>query len=311
MRRSPSILTLLAGCGLVLLTNLALLAAARWNRLDEPQGRLSLTERELALPWARQDEGTGLALSLVLSHRAPGSIRRTARWKSYDLPAVDYEWLDRSKLVELGFEAELDPTDPEAVRYYANVLPRSVYVVVEYDGDAWRSWIVEREAEVEKLRREVADGIAEPGELADAEAVLLVDRTMRSRLFPVDAGTDPAALLRRYGDRPGHAVLAAVLRPEIARSKSGTPILTAAVLEPVVGRLNVPRALRSPLDVLLPRESGEEVEARERKEAARGWPAVRPPRYRCTVAIGRRLEPWLTEVTPLPLTSTTPAGQTR
>ena len=155
MKRLASPASVAAACGLIVLTNLAILAAAGWNRRDEPKAELSLTERELALPAARQDEGTGLELSLVTTDEPPGVVRRTARWRRYELPSVDYDWLDRSKLLELGFRIDLDSTHPDAAEHYSHAMPRRAYVFVECDGEAWNRWISGREEQVRKLRREV------------------------------------------------------------------------------------------------------------------------------------------------------------
>jgi hypothetical protein len=299
MKRLASPASVAAACGLIVVTNLAILAAAGWNRRGEPEAELSLTERELAMPVARQDERTGLELSLVMTHEPPAVVRRTARWKRYDVPSVDYDWLDRAKLLELGFRIDLDPTHPDAAEHYSHAIPRRAYVVVEYDGEAWNRWISGREEQVRKLRREVEEGTVEPRALADAEALLAVDRAMRSRLFPVDAGVDADALRRRYGDRRRHAVVAGLLRLKVVQPANGVPTMSGEVLGPVVRGVHVSRGLRRHLEAFLPEETWEEVEAREQREAESGWPLPAPPRYRATLAVGRRYEPWLVSVATL------------
>ena len=296
MKRLASPTSVMAACGLIVVTNLAILAAAGWNRRGVPEAELSLTEREFAMPAARQDEGTGLALSLVMTHEPPGVVRRTARWKRYELPSVNYDWLDRAKLLELGFRIDLDPTHPNAAEYYSHAMARGAYFVVEYDGEAWDRWIGGREERVRKLRRDVDEGTAEPRALTDAEVMLSFDRTMRSRLFPVDAGVDADALQRRYGDRHRYAVLAGSLRPKIVQPESEEPTLSGDVLGLVVSPVYVPRGLRRHLEAFLPEETWDEIEARERRTAESGWPVPTPPRYRATLAIGRRHEPWLLRV---------------
>jgi hypothetical protein len=296
MKRLASPASVAAACALIVLTNLVVLAAAGWNRRGEPIAELSLTERELALPAARQDEGTGLELSLVMTHQPPGVLRRAARWKRYELPSVDYDWLDRAKLVELGFRIDLEPSNPDAADRYSHAMARRVYVVLEFDGDSWNRWISGREEQLVELRREVAEGKAEPAELADAEAVLAADRSMRSRLCPVDAGIDPDVLQRRYRDRRRYAVVAGFVRPQLVRVENGEPTLTGQVLGLVVSRVHVSRSLRQPLEGFLPEENWEEVETRERREAGSGWPSPVPPRYRATMAVGRRHEPWLVRI---------------
>jgi hypothetical protein len=296
MKRIAFSTPLAAALGLIVLTNVALLAAAGWNRRGEPAYELSLTERELALPGARMDEGTGLELSLMMTHRAPGVLRRAARWKRHELPSIDYEWLDRAKLGALGFRIDLDPGHPDAAHHYSHAMPRRAYLVLEYDGDAWNRWIAGREEQVEQLRGEVAEGTADPGTLADAEALLALDRTMRSRLFPVDAGLDADALRRRYGDRQRHAVVAGLIRPRIIRDQDEEPVLSGDPFGLVVSLVQVPHTLRQPLEDLLPEENWSELEKRERAAAESGWPSPSPPRYRALMAIGRRHEPWLVDV---------------
>lgn len=299
MKRLASPASVVAACGLIVVTNLAILAAAGWNRRGEPKAELSLTERELAMPVARQDERTGLELTLVMTHEPPDVVRRTARWKRYELPSVDYDWLDRAKLLELGFRIDLEPTHPDAAEHYSHAIPRRAYVVVEYNGEAWNRWISGREEQVRKIRHEVEEGTLEPRALADAEAVLAVDREMRSRLFPVDAGVDAEALRRRYGGRRGHAVVAGLLRPKVVQSENGVPTLSADVLGLVVSQVHVSRKFRQHLEGFLPGETWEEVEVRERREAESGWPLPTPPRYQATLAVGRRYEPWLVSVAAL------------
>ena len=299
MRRLASPASVAAACGLIVVTNLAILAAAGWNRRGEPEAELSLTERELAMPVARQDERTGLELSLVMTHEPPGVVRRTARWKRYELPSINYGWLDRAKLLELGFRVDLEPTHPDAAERYFHAMPRRVFVVVEYNGEAWNRWISGREEQVQELRREVEEGTLELRALADAEAVLAIDRAMRSRLFPVDAGVDADALQRRYGDRRRHAVVAGSLRPKVVQPENGVPTLSGDLLDLVVNRVHVSRRLRRHLEAFLPEETWEEVETRERREAESGWPLPTPPRYRATLALGRRYEPWLVSVATL------------
>ena len=296
MKRLTFPASVMAACGLIVVTNLAILAATGWNRRGVPEAELSLTERELAMPGARQDDGTGLELSLVMTHEPPGVVQRTARWKRYELPSANYDWLDRAKLLELGFRVDLEATHPNAAEYYSHAMPRGAYFVVEYDGEAWNRWISGREEQVRKLRRYVDEGTAELRALTDAEAVLAFDRTMRSRLFPVDAGVDADALQRRYGDRRRYTVFAGSLRPKVVQPESGDPTLSGDVLGLVVSPVHVPRELRRHLDAFLPEETWGEIEAREQRAAESGWPVPTPPRYRATLAIGRRHEPWLLRV---------------
>jgi hypothetical protein len=295
MRHLASPAWVAAGCALIVATGALYLSAAAWNRRGEREAALTLTERELALPWSRQDEGTALDLFLVLANEAPETVRSVARWRHRELPPV--AWIGRDKLRELGFRVDRDPADPDADEYYLHQFVRRTYVVVEYEGEGWRRWLSHREEQVRQLRLEVDAGTAERTKLEDAEALLALDRTMRSRLFPVDAGKDPGELRSRYPDRRRFAVLPAAIRPRVARPEGEPAVLTAEV-HLLARRVHVPLALRDRLEPFLPEETGEEVEARERRTAVQGWPEPIPARYGATVAIGHRLEAWLVSVTP-------------
>jgi len=285
-----------AGLVLVVVTNVVVVATAVWNRGGEPRAVVSLTERELALPEGIRDERSGVSLELVLTHEAPGRLERVARWRRHDLPPVEYGWCDRGKLEDLGFRTAVDPTDPKAAESYAMQLNRPVWLVLEYEGEAWNRWLADREARVEALRRSVEAGNAERGELADAEAILALDRTMRSRLFPVDAGLDAEALQRRYGDSARNLIVRGMIRAEVVPSEYGTRRLLGKVSGPIVRWIHVPREIAGPIEPLFSKETFHDMEMRERREAEEGWPAPAPPRYGAELAVGRRFEPWLTGV---------------
>lgn len=285
-----------AGCAVILIVNVALLGAAAWNRQGEPRAALTLTERELALLTDMQEEKSGLVLSIRLASQVPEVVQRAGWRKRYEFPSFEHLWLDRDKLRELGFAVDLDPTDPAADAYYTRARKRRAYVVLEFEGDAWDRWLAEQEKQLDELRREVAKGAAEAGALADAEALLSLDRAMRSRLVSVDVGTDAEALRRRYPDRRRYAMVEGLVRPELVRRQDEAPFLTGVVRGPLVRQVNVPLRLRRPLEPFVPTETRREREAREREEAETGWPSPSPPRYRAVVAFGRRHEPWLVSV---------------
>jgi hypothetical protein len=297
MKRLRTKGTLVAGCLLILAINLAILGLAGLNHRGEPTAELWLTSRELALPAARQAEGTGLEMFLMLTDEAPGVARRIARWKGYEIPSVEHAWLDRSKLRELGFQVKLDPNHPEAAHHYARAIPRPVYIAVEFDGETWARWLAQREEEIRRLERQIKEGSEEPGYLADAQAVLALDRTMRSRLFPVDAGLDAELLRERYADRARHAVITGLIRPKVIQPDDGEPFLSGTVERAVVRRVHVSREFGPRIEPFLPAETWEQIEKRERREAASGWPSPAPPLYRANVAVGRRHEPWLVGIT--------------
>jgi hypothetical protein len=232
----------------VVLANLVALASVARNRSGEPEAELWLTERELPrAPWT--DESTGVFLRLEWARSWPGS-------------KADWPWFDRAKLEALGFDCGLPADAKDAASHYARVVPREAYVVLELDGEAFGGWVEAREAQVETP--------PPPGGRGDDP------RETASRLVPIDAGTDPAALRRLHPDRGRRLVVPAVVSPGW---RDGS----------VFGRI---RQLRLS-QVHVPRDVAKGVPAlRERGAAA--------PRYEVLVRFGRRLEPWAVEARPRP-----------
>lgn len=287
-----------AGAGVILIANAMILGAAAWNRWGGPRTTMELTERELALPLEREPEDTGILLSLVSGDRPPAAAARAAWKMDRRIPPVQHKWLDRAKLRELGFAVDLDPADPEAVDYYAWAFPREVYVTFEFDGPAFGDWLAEQEQRVEKLRGDVETSLKSRDELADAEALLAFDRTMRSRLFPVDAGRDPLELARRRPDRERCVILPTTMRVTRLESKGQPPELRGSITDLSVADVHAPLRLHPQLERFLPRETQTEAETRAQRQPRMEWPIPSPPRYRALVAFGRRFEPWLVDVTP-------------
>ncbi len=158
--------------GVVLVANAGALAIVARNGSGTPDASLQLTERELRVTNMGTDT-TGMTLTL--------------RW---DRDTV-MPWFDRAKLTSLGFDCSTPPDAPEAPEHYSGpwILPRSAYVVFEYD----------------------------PGRVPDEPT------EYRSRLRPVDVGNDARALRSRYTDRHRYLITAATVRPNFVRANGNQP----------------------------------------------------------------------------------------
>lgn len=252
---------------LVVAVNALVLAGVAWNRSGEPTAVLELTERELAMPYSGWSgrESTGVSLS----------IRRADQ---------DYGWLDRGKLEELGFAVGRYEGRP---RYEWRAVERQLFVVLEFDGPAFEALRAEQLTRVEETREGPESGETNRRQLEAAEAALERLETSESRLVAVDAGNEAASLRQRYPDRQRFAVIRALVRMQ-ATSRPGQesePVVRGWIGQLLPGRVHVPRRFHAPL-----RRSTDEV--RNAYDA--------PPRYRVDVRLGRRAEPWVTGIEPIP-----------
>jgi len=293
MRRFASPAVLAAGCGLLLVSNLLLLGRAAWNRAGDPVCELALTERELELPVEVAGDDSGLALSLRLTTDTPRFARSASPLLRQKLPTPETPWLDRNRLLALGLDLSVDAADPDAGSHYDNQVARRVLLVLEMEGDGWRRWIGGRQQQVAALRAEVEAGAAGADALREAEALLALDETMRSRLFPVDAGTDAAALREHYPDRRSHAIVEGRIVVRVLHPAGDRPGLAGRVLGPLVSEIHVPQELRAHLEAVL---SADRAERAARRESER-WTEPTPPRYRGVLAYGRLNDPWLRDLT--------------
>jgi hypothetical protein len=256
-------LGLLAGLVLVVAANAVVLAGVAWNR-GAVDARVELTEREHRLPHTLDNnEDTGLELRL--------------RWRQPDRELESTApWLGRDALRSLGFDISLPPGDPRAQHFYRHALPREAFVVLEMGGPAWRQWFT-----AYKLERSTPDaqGCCQDG--------LEKEERMGSRLFAVAAGRDARALRTAYPDRGRYLVLPAEIRIAVRQSSSDSSRFLAGDAELRSGNaVQVPLPLRPVLDAV-----------RREPVSPEGGKA---PRYRLTLATGRRHEPWLEKVERIP-----------
>lgn len=274
--------TLGLGIGLIVLTNAIALGGVWWNRSATPESALTLSERELGLPWRslRLMENSGLALNLnwrVAGREADDSGSGST------MNGGTPEWLDAAKMAALGFPADAAPADGDR-RRYARQLPREVILVMELAGPAWQRAL---EKARENAGRHAAAASANAGskQFADrakqANDRLAREENSNSRLFVIDAGLDAHLLREKYPDRSRFLLLRGTVRPTMHSRGTNTPQATGYIARVGNAQIHVPHALREPLESL-----------RAQSEPGGG------NRFSATLRVGQRLEPWLIAVTP-------------
>jgi hypothetical protein len=275
---------ILFSLGVILLvtTNIVVLAGVTANRSGAPESLLSLSERELQLPYSLKKENSGLALRVVW--RTLGKDQHEGSHYDHDNPA----WFDSEKLKELGFKPDESFKSNEKEKTYKKAIPQEVFIVLEYNGDLYREAL--RRAEVTFAKEE---GLykANSGDkklhdaFQSAEERLRHERVTKSRLFVIDAGLDQRKLRDTYKDRTRFIITKGVVEPSYTYVNTLKEV-SGHITELSVDTLHVPLNQREIFDTLLTQDKSKRD-------------AFRPPRYEVKIAYGSRLEPWIMSVHPL------------
>ena len=262
MRRAP--LLAIAAAAAVAAPLLVLLASAR-NRAGEPEAEVVLTEREARL--------------VPLGERRRWAVLRLDWNRERQWTREEPGWFDRERLTALGFDTRLPADAPKAAGFYAWQPAREVFLALEYDGPDARA----------------------------ADTAAPSDRATRSRLHPVDASLDAAALRARHPDRQRVLVVRAVVSAECsghwdAQSRTlSPPFLRGRIQRLLVEEIQLPRGRRTFLDALASGEARPPgAGATTAGAVAAGKPSPAVPRYTVVLRTGRRFEPWVAEVRPIP-----------
>ncbi len=272
--------TLIAGLGLIAVTNAIALSGVVYNRSGGPEATVRLTQRELRTPYRRfgNRENSGLALSLiwrVLNERSP-----EFRIYEYGGTGGTPAWLDKAKMEALGFDVSAPAAYSDLRRQmrYEKQLSREVLLVLEMDGPAYRRSL---ELAAQYLAREEAKLASNPGDTSLGTRVKNVREALEretsgnSRLFVVDAGLEPSELRAKYPDTSRHAIVRGQVRlVSFAAPTGGIGNIRGLSTESI----NVPFALR---DVFGGATLVVDFDQRNRAP------------FEATVVFGKRFEPWV------------------
>jgi hypothetical protein len=273
--------TLAAGAALILLVNVVALSGVYFNRSGEPDARLTLSQRELGVPWDWRVPRDNSGLVLGLNWRVPDGSAVEYSYGGYGYHGGTPDWLDEPRMKALGFDTAAVAETSEGRRRFERQLPREALLVLELAGPSWQQ-ALER-ARVNAARHEAArlanaDSKEFVAKAKHAQEQLKNEETRNSRLFAIDLGLDRAALRAKYPDRGRYLILKATLRPRLETQDKKTRV-TGYVSELAVQRINVPHALRPVLEPGL--------------RKLPHTPIAPDAMFEATVAVGQRLEPWI------------------
>lgn len=274
--------TLLTGLGIILITNVIALAGVAYNHSGEPDAVVELTERELRLPYRYVSTAENSGIALSLEWRAPGRWTGGVGYYGQD---QEETWLTKEKLAELGFDVGADAQDEAAKRRYLTLLPRPVFVALEYDGDAYQTALANQQralTEAEALAAQNPDKQEFINRVKRAKERLASEKDFISRLFAIDAAVDKESLRQRYPDRSRYVILSG----EVALTVTPEGELSGYIARLDGVTVNVPlqyHALFAPME----------------RDNTRNQSTQAPPRYTVRLAYGQRLEPWILDASPI------------
>jgi hypothetical protein len=254
------------------------------NRSGEPESRLVLSQRELSVPWDWRGSKENSGLALGLNWRVGTAESSGDYYGGYSFSGGTPDWLDEARMAALGFDTTgwaLDKWHAPPLRALAAArraagagTGRPVLAAGAGAGAGERR--APRGGAAGQRRQQ---GIRRQGQ-ARAEQ-LEREEVLGSRLFAIDAGLDRAALRAKYPDRSRFLILKAHVRPRLDSRERKTWV-TGYVSELAVPTVNVPHALRPGLEPVL-------------RDTVR-TPVGTGRRFEATLAVGRRLEPWIEAV---------------
>ncbi len=275
---------MISGLLLIVLGNAVALSGVYYNRSGEADAHITLTQREMRLPYSYgfDSENSGIALRLD--------------WRIDD-PKYNYAsswgnplWMDKAKLTALGFntsfplEGKLKCT--AARDHYRKMLPRDALLVLEYDGDAYQVRLKRLQDELAGKKQRAAqhpETDKYQKELKQAERVLKSEKETHSRLFVVDAGLELETLRKQYPDRAKYIIAGGQVGIRYYQACTTKPTyLTGQVKSLNIDRINAPYRIRKELEPYL-----KKAKSRRKQDQ---------PKYKVTVTYGRRLEPWIENI---------------
>lgn len=260
--------TLIAGSAIILLTNAVALGGAAYNRSGEAESQLQLTQRELQYStWRSGKDNSGITLSLNWRfEQAENNDFNFGMYSSrWGMPA----WLDKAKMIELGFDVEKLVDTAEYGRRHKELQSKEVLLVLELNDHAYQHQLQRTREYVEESKKLLTASPGNEGmqrKAKSAEESYQYEQDKGSRLFVIDAGLDVQKLRATYPDRARYAIVHGLIHPTSMQIKNETRI-GGNISELHADRINVPLTYRQVFND--------------------------PAAYAVTVAFGKRLEPWI------------------
>lgn len=270
---------------MVIIANIIVLAGVAFNK-SGMTAQITLTERELKMPYWADKENSGLSLQLV--------------WRSYPLSSP--VWLNYEKLEELGFNLMADYLNSPTYTYFRKESStKEVFIVLEHNGESYRESVWKAEMDVKEAKdllnlnlgsgdkcvindswpRSCNDDLLQLY-FDEAQRRLELERKTESRLFAIDAGINPEILREKYSDKTQFIITKGIVVVGAIHNLQKKENISRYISKLSIEKIYVPLEYRQDLDYKLKRDNY-------------GMRYIHQG-YKVELAYGNRYEPWIVAV---------------
>lgn len=247
---------------LLIMTNIVVLLGVYLNKSGEVTSEMTLTQRELKVPYYISKENNSMSLRVIYRVLNKGTYSHL----SY--------WLDSVKLKKLGFD-----TDKYlSVNYKIKIPKKEVFIVLEYNGESYKKSLESAKedlAEKQALYNANKNSSNKKMDYESAKRDLTSEKISASRLFAVDAGLDYDMLRQKYASKSDYMIVKGLVR---VRVNHKLKTLDAYTEELSIEKIHLPYKFKHILKGIKPSKFYEK------------------PKYKVKVKYGSRYEPWISSV---------------
>jgi len=255
---------LLIGLIILIGTNLAVLGGVAYNRMGEATAQLTLTERELSLPYNSSARKENSGMSLSIDWRTPS--RNNETYYPRDIR------ITKDELLALGF-AQVDVKD----NYW--VESRELYWAFEFDGALHKAEVIKAKEKYQTalLAYEEQSSDTNSYKKNEYSESLAREKTTNSRLFFVEASADYESLATKFAAQQNILIVKGLAKPYYNNSDK---TYSLQLMHLSVRHIMVPLEYTKALV---------DLKRIDRQD-------ITPPRYAVDISWGNRLEPWIVDV---------------
>ena len=258
---------LLIGLTILIGTNVAALGGVAYNRIGEATAQLTLTERELSLPYNSGDQKENSGISLSINWRTP--IRSDTTYYSYNSQDIK---ITKDELLALGFE-RLDN------KYNSWVESRELYWALEFDGALYDAELKKAELKYQTSLTTYQEQKNDTNDRDRKETLrrLENEKKTNSRLFFIEASVDYDTLEAKFYGQHNILIVKGLAKPYYNNKHKNYSLLLKHL---------------SVSNIMVPLKYAEIF---SRLDSSYNIDAVLP-RYTVDIKWGSRLEPWVSGI---------------